>query len=200
MKPNLQNVCLEITAGAATQFPDSALPQIAFSGRSNVGKSSLVNSLLRRKKLARVSSVPGKTVTVNFYRIDNALYFVDLPGYGFARRTPEDIRKWSALTDGYFTDDYANDRLKAVVQLVDLKVGVTSDDHTMLDFMNQMEIPYLIAATKCDKLSKTAAAENLAALREHPYVAPGTPVIAFSSLKGIGRDELWAQIIQCCER
>ncbi len=194
MKLNLQNSQLEITAGNAKQFPVNALPQVAFSGRSNVGKSSLVNTLLSRKKLARVSSVPGKTITVNFYKIDGRMYIVDLPGYGFAKRPPEDVAKWSALTDGYFTSDYSEGRICAIVQLIDLKVGVTKDDATMLEYMAEVGIPYIIAATKCDKLNKTDMAKNLKALSEHPSVIEGTPIVPFSSLKGIGREELWNEI------
>ncbi len=194
MKLNLQNSQLEMTAGASKQFPLNGLPQIAFSGRSNVGKSSLVNTLLSRKKLARVSSVPGKTITVNFYRIDGKMYIVDLPGYGFAKRAPEDIQRWSSLTDGYFTSEYSEGRLCAVVQLIDLKVGVTKDDAMMLDYMADADIPYIIAATKCDKLNKTDMMKNLQALAEHPSVLPETPIVPFSSLKGTGREELWNEI------
>ena len=117
MKINLQNSSLRISAGLPKQFPTDPMPQIAFSGRSNVGKSSLVNSLLTRKNLARVSSAPGKTITVNFYDIDKKLFLVDLPGYGFAKRPPEDKKKWAALTDGYFTNNKNIDLLKLVVQL-----------------------------------------------------------------------------------
>lgn len=194
MKLNLQNAQLVMSAGLAKQFPTDALPQIAFSGRSNVGKSSLVNTLLGRKKLARVSSVPGKTVTVNFYRIDGKMYIVDLPGYGFAKRAPGDIERWSSLTDGYFTTDYSEGRLCAVVQLIDIKVGITADDAMMLDYMNQMGLPYIIAATKCDKLNKTDLTKNLNKLCEHPSLAEGVTIVPFSSLKGIGREELWSEI------
>ena len=112
MKPNIQKAELKITAGDPRQFPRDPIPQIAFSGRSNVGKSSLVNSLLGRKSLARVSSSPGKTITVNFYDVDRKLYLVDLPGYGFAKRTFEEKKKWSALTDGYFTKNKHADLLR----------------------------------------------------------------------------------------
>ena len=122
---NLQNAKLLITAGDPRQFPATPVSQIALSGRSNVGKSSLVNTLLGRKALARVSSAPGKTITVNFYDVDGKLFLVDLPGYGFAKRPPQEKAKWSALTDGYFTKNRNIDRVKLVLQLVDLKVGPT---------------------------------------------------------------------------
>ena len=133
MSLNLQKTDLRISAGLPRQFPTDAIPQVAFSGRSNVGKSSLINSLLGRKSLARVSSAPGKTITVNFYDIDKKLFFVDLPGYGFAKRTLEDKKVWSALTDGYFTANPNIDLLKLVLQLVDSRIGPTKDDEMMLD-------------------------------------------------------------------
>ena len=132
MKPNLNNTALTMSAGLPKQFPGDHLPQIAFSGRSNVGKSSLINSLLNRKSLARVSGEPGKTITVNFYSIDRKLYFVDLPGYGYAKRSPEDKKRWSALTDGYFTNNPNIDAVRLVCQLIDSRIGPTEDDWNML--------------------------------------------------------------------
>ena len=198
MKLTIQNTNLEATAGLPEQFPQKALPQIAFSGRSNVGKSSLINCLLGRKNLARVSSVPGKTVTVNFYNIDEKIYIVDLPGYGYAKRTPAEIRKWSALTDGYFTSGYAEGRLQAVVQLIDLKVGITKDDAMMLDFMNASNISYIVAATKCDKLNKTQSQQAFDRIRNHEQMAEHTPIVLFSSLKKVGKEELWNKIFTYC--
>ncbi len=190
MKLNIQNTVLSVTAGRTDQFPLDTMPQIAFSGRSNVGKSSLVNTLLQRKKLARVSSMPGKTVTVNFYCVDKKLYIVDLPGYGFAKRTPEDIRRWSSLTDGYFTDGYSVGRLKCVVQLADLKVGLTRDDEMMLDYLRNTGTDFVIVATKSDKLNKTDTRRGLDKIRNNPLVGEQTEVIPFSSLSGVGRDML----------
>ena len=187
---NLQNVNLRMSAGEIRQFPSAPIPQIALSGRSNVGKSSLINCLLGRKSLARVSSAPGKTITVNFYELDRKLFLVDLPGYGFAKRSREDQIKWSTLTDGFFTKNPNLDRLRAVAQLVDSRVGLTEDDAAMVDYMNQAKIPYFIIVTKCDKLNATARKENLAAIASHPSLAPDTRVIPFSALKGEGRDEV----------
>ena len=198
MKLTIQKTALEVTAGLPEQFPQKVLSQIAFSGRSNVGKSSLINCLLGRKNLARVSSVPGKTVTVNFYNVDEKLYIVDLPGYGYAKRTPDEIRKWSALTDGYFTSGYAEGRLQAVVQLIDLKVGITKDDAMMLDFMNASGIPYMIAATKCDKLNKTQSQQAYEKIVNHECVMEKTPIVLFSSLKKVGKEELWNKIFTYC--
>lgn len=194
MALNIQNTNLRISAGNASQFPKDPIPQVAFSGRSNVGKSSLINTLLVRKKLARVSSTPGKTITINFYDVDKKMFLVDLPGYGFAKRTLAEKQVWSALTDGFFTANQSLDRLSLIVQLVDSRIGITEDDATMIDFMNQSELPYIIVATKVDKLNATERKNNLAAIASHPILAEGTPVIPFSSLKNEGRQELWREI------
>ncbi|MBQ7357283.1 MAG: YihA family ribosome biogenesis GTP-binding protein [Clostridia bacterium] len=191
---NIQNTNLKMTAGLASQFPADPIPQIALSGRSNVGKSSLINTLLGRKSLARVSSTPGKTITVNFYEVDKKLFLVDLPGYGFAARNPADRDKWSALTDGYFTKNKNADLIRGVVQLVDSRVGITNDDAMMLDWMNAAGIPYILVITKVDKLNKTERANNLSVISNDELIREGTPIIPFSSLKGEGKAELWAAI------
>ena len=193
MALNLQNTNLKISAGLPKQFPADPRPQVAFSGRSNVGKSSLINTLLGRKSLARVSSAPGKTITINFYDVDKKLYLVDLPGYGFAKRNPEDKKKWSALTDGYFTSNKNIDRLSLVLQLVDSRVGPTADDEMMLEFLHAAEIPFVVVATKVDKLNATERKNNLEAIASHPLIE-GTEVIPFSSLKKEGKDELWKTV------
>lgn len=195
MALNLNNTELVMTAGLKSQFPTDKLPQIALSGRSNVGKSSLLNTLVGRKSLARVSGSPGKTITINFYRIDRKFYVVDLPGYGFAKRAPEDKKKWSMLTDSYFTAGTMN----AVAQLIDLKVGPTADDEMMLDFMNQANIPYIIIATKSDKLNVTNRKKALESLRAHPMVREGCEIIPFSALDGTGRDEAMRAILSILE-
>ena len=196
---NLQNTRLAVTAGDPRQFPNAPIAQIALSGRSNVGKSSLVNTLLGRKALARVSSAPGKTITINFYEVDKRLFLVDLPGYGFAKRPPADKAKWSALTDGYFTKNANIDRLKLVLQLIDLKVGPTADDVMMLRFLRAAELPFAVVTTKADKLNKTNRAAALAALATHPDIPEGTPIIPFSALNGEGRDEIWRVVRRAAE-
>ncbi len=193
MSLNTQNVNLKISAGLPKQFPADPRPQVAFSGRSNVGKSSLINTLLGRKSLARVSSAPGKTITINFYDVDKKLYLVDLPGYGFAKRSPEDKKRWSALTDGYFTANPNIDRLCLILQLVDSRIPPTADDEMMLEFLRSSGIPFAVVATKADKLNATERKKNLEALRAHPLIE-GVPVIPFSSLKGEGKDEVWKEI------
>ncbi len=199
MKLNLHNAELKITAGAASQFPSDALPQIAFAGRSNVGKSSLVNSLLQRKSLARVSATPGKTITINFYDIDKKLYLVDLPGYGYAKRTASEQRKWSMLTDGYFTNNKSIDRLCLVIQLVDSRVGPTKDDVDMLNFLIQTETPHIIVATKCDKLNKTERNKFSECIAGCDAASRAQAVIMYSSKTGEGRDELLQRITAAAE-
>ena len=199
MPLNTQNTILKITAGLPKQFPRDSKPQIAFSGRSNVGKSSLINTLLGRKSLARVSSSPGKTITINFYEVDKKLYLVDLPGYGFAKRSPEDKQKWSALTDGYFTDNSGIDRLAAVIQLIDSRVGPTADDEMMLNYLTEAEIPFVIAVTKSDKPNKTERNASLEKISSHPLVSNKCAVIPFSSLNGEGRTQLWNEILKAAD-
>lgn len=188
-----------MTAGFASQFPADPIPQVALSGRSNVGKSSLINTLLGRKSLARVSSTPGKTITVNFYEVDKKLFLVDLPGYGFAARKPEDRDKWAALTDGYFTKNKNIDLVKGVVQLIDCRAGITKDDAMMLDWMNQSGIYYIVVITKIDKLNKTERAASIEKISSDSLIAEGTPIIPFSSLKGEGKQELWRAIADCAD-
>ena len=195
MALNTQNVVLKISAGRPEQIPADPLSQVAFSGRSNVGKSSLINALLGRKSLARVSSAPGKTITINFYEVDKKMYLVDLPGYGFAKRTFEDKQKWSALTDGYFTSNRNIDRLALVIQLVDSRIGPTKDDEMMLDYLSAAELPFVVVATKTDKLNATERKKNLEAIAAHPLIK-GAPVIPFSALKGEGKEELWKTIFR----
>lgn len=191
---NTQNVTLAISAGRPDQFLSDRLPQVALSGRSNVGKSSLLNAMLGRKSLARVSGTPGKTVTINYYRVDGKLYFVDLPGYGYAKRTREEQMKWSSLTDGYLVRNPNIDKLKLILQLIDIRVGPTADDNAMLGWLNSSGIPYAVVATKCDKCNKTELEANVGALTSHPNIAEGTPIIPFSSTKGTGQRELWGII------
>ena len=188
---NLHNTELILTAGMRGQLIKTGLPQVAFAGRSNVGKSSLINSLLGRKKLARVSSEPGKTITVNHYSVDGKLLLVDLPGYGFAKRPKSDIAKWSSLTEDYFT---ANSSLKYILQLIDIRIGLTPDDRMMIDYIKHYGIPFIIVATKCDKLSKNKINAAAAELLGDAQIGSGTDIILYSSVTGEGRDNLWRKI------
>ena len=195
MKLNLNQTSLKVSAGLPKQFPTDAIPQVAFSGRSNVGKSSLINSLLGRKSLARVSQAPGKTITINFYEVDRKLFLVDLPGYGYARRTFTDKQKWSALTDGYFTNNKNIDLLKLVVQLVDSRVGPTADDRDMLSYLRQASIPHIVVATKTDKLNAAEKNKFIEAITSDPDVADAGCIILYSAQNGEGREDLWEEIL-----
>ena len=197
MKPNLNNVSLKVSAGLPKQFPADRLPQTAFSGRSNVGKSSLINSLLGRKSLARVSGEPGKTITLNFYDIDRKMYLVDLPGYGYAKRTFEDKQKWSALTDGYFTNNKNLDSVKLICQLVDSRTGPTEDDYNMLYYMREAGLPHILVATKTDKLNAAERNKFLEIIAGDELTAD-LPLIMYSSKNHAGREDLWRQIYSHC--
>ncbi len=199
MKITWQNVVLTMSAGFVRQFPKDRLPQIAFSGRSNVGKSSLINKILGRKSMARVSGSPGKTITVNFYQVDKKIYLVDLPGYGYAKRSGDDRQKWSDLVEGYFNGE-SNDALKLVLQLIDMKVGPTVDDEMMLNWLNATGTPYVIVATKSDKLNSTGKKEMEAFLHSHPLIKEGTPIIPFSSLSGEGLDLVVRTVLAACDK
>ena len=185
---NKNNINLRISAGRRDQLIHDGKCQIAFSGRSNVGKSSALNKLMNRKKLARVSSAPGKTITVNFFDLDSRCYLVDLPGYGYAKRSESEKRIWSQLTDAYF-QNHAD--LALVLQLVDLKTGPSRDDETMIAFLQETGIPFVIVATKFDKLNKTNQKKNLSALEDAYFPIP---VFPFSSLTGEGVESVWKLI------
>ena len=180
--------------GISQQLPFSDKPEITFAGRSNVGKSSLLNKLFNRKNLARVSSVPGKTVTVNFYNVDNRR-FVDLPGYGYAKISKQERDRFGELMEGYFQ---SGRNIILVVQLVDMRHSPTADDYSMISFLQQTNIPFIVVLTKADKLKKKAYAERLAAVFEE-LNSPKYPVIPFSAVTGQGVDEIQALIANAFE-
>ena len=194
MPLNLQKSQLKISAGLPRQFPSDPRPQVAFSGRSNVGKSSLVNTLLGRKSLARVSGEPGKTITINFYDIDGKLFLVDLPGYGYAKRSKDSKRVWSTLTEDYFVKNPSADALKLVIQLIDIRTGPTDDDILMINWMIDMGVPFLVVATKTDKLSKKQLSEAVESIHNEFFNGTGIEILPFSSVTREGKDELWNKI------
>lgn len=194
MKFNVNNASIAMTVGARSQFPKDPRPEIALSGRSNVGKSSLINTLLGRKSLARVSSSPGKTITINYYDIDKKIYLVDLPGYGYAKRSMESKRAWSSLTEDYFLKNPSSDTIKLVIQLIDIRTGPTEDDIMMINWLIDCKIPFTVVATKTDKLSKTACKEALKKLDEEYFTGTGIEIIPFSSVTRDGKDLLWQRI------
>ena len=185
---------LEYTAsyGTFAQLPKSNLPEIAFSGRSNVGKSSLINKVFTKKALARVSSRPGKTVTINFYEADGA-WMVDLPGYGYAKTSNQEKKRWAELMEGYFHSDR---NIPLVVQLLDMRHKPTADDVTMLSFLQQTGYDFVVALTKSDKLNKTEYKSCLAQMQEALPFLSADKIIPFSAKNGDGVDALRKSIEQ----
>lgn len=183
---NYNNAIFEKSFGISAQLPPSVTPEITFSGRSNVGKSSLLNKLFNRKALARVSSVPGKTVTINFYGVDNAK-FVDLPGYGYAKLSKQEKERFGELMEGYF---HSERNIKLVVQLVDLRHKPSADDYAMLDFLKQMDIPVIVVCTKADKLKVKELERRKREITEELDMIEPDKIIPFSSKTGLGCDEI----------
>lgn len=183
---NYNNAIFEKSFGISAQLPPSVTPEITFSGRSNVGKSSLLNKLFNRKSLARVSSVPGKTVTINFYGVDNAK-FVDLPGYGYAKLSKQEKERFGELMEGYF---HSERNIKLVVQLVDLRHKPSADDYDMLDFLKQMDIPVIVVCTKADKLKVKELERRKREITEELDMIEPDKIIPFSSKTGLGCDEI----------
>ncbi|MEE1187304.1 MAG: ribosome biogenesis GTP-binding protein YihA/YsxC [Acutalibacteraceae bacterium] len=181
----IESAVFESSFGNSNQLPISDLPEIAFSGKSNVGKSSLLNKLLNRKQLARVSSSPGKTTTINFFKLDDCR-FVDLPGYGYAKVSQSEKIRWSELMEGYFN---SNRNLSLIVQLIDIRHKPSDDDYSMLDYLKQTGYEFVIVLTKADKLKTNELNKRLSELEQElkDYKAQK---IVFSSLKGTGREEL----------
>ena len=183
---NFHQAEFEASYGTAAQLPPSGPPEIVFSGKSNVGKSSLINKLFNRKNLARVSAVPGKTTTVNFFKC-GGVRFADLPGYGYAKRSQSEILRWSELMDAYFT---GGREIRLVVQLLDMRHDPTADDRTMLEFLSGTGLPFAVALTKCDKLKPTERKNRAAYFRGLPALAAAKAVIETSAETGEGMDAL----------
>lgn len=183
---NYNTAKFEKSYGLSTQLPPGNIPEIAFAGRSNVGKSSLLNKLFNRKSLARVSSVPGKTITINFYDVDGKK-FVDLPGYGYAKLSKSEKERFGELMEGYFQQGR---NIKLVVQLVDMRHKPSADDYGMIDFMQQMNIPFIIVMTKSDKLKVKEYKRRLEESQAELACAGDVKIIPFSSQNGNGLDEI----------
>lgn len=189
---NFSNAVFEASYGLSSQLPQDDVMEIAVSGRSNVGKSSLINKLLGRKSLARVSSVPGKTATINFYKITKDVRLVDLPGYGYAKVSKSEKRRWQDLIGSYYSQGR---NLMLVVQLIDMRHPPSADDQNMISALIEHELPFIIVLTKCDKLSAKQRAERMESfLKEIPY-ADEITMVPFSSVTGEGVDRL-RQIIE----
>lgn len=185
---NIHKVELTISAVKPSQYPNTAFPDLAFAGRSNVGKSSLINKLLNRKSLARVSQKPGKTATINFYNIDSCLHFVDLPGYGFAQVSKEEKRKWGNMIETYLN---TRKQLKQVILLVDSRHKPTEDDVMMLSFIRAVCPRAVIVATKFDKLKPSQRDASIKLIIETLELKGDDIIIPFSAVKGDGVEEFW---------
>ena len=191
MSVNLHNAQFVLSAVSPRDFLDDGLPQVAFAGRSNVGKSSAINRLLNRKNFARVGAVPGKTVHINYFRIDDAFYLVDLPGYGYAQVSKGERDRWGKLMEDYFARP---ELLTLGVMLVDARHKPTADDRTMARWFRDTGRPLVVAANKLDKLKKSEIVPNLQLIRDTLELGEGDPVIPFSAEKGTGREELLSAI------
>ncbi|MBU5265749.1 ribosome biogenesis GTP-binding protein YihA/YsxC [Virgibacillus proomii] len=180
-----------ISAVSEQQYPNDQLPEIALAGRSNVGKSSFINTLINRKNLARTSSKPGKTQTLNFYKINDAFYFVDVPGYGYAKVSKKERQKWRKMMEDYFTK---RSSLKAVLLITDIRHEPTDDDLQMYDFLKYYELPVIIIGTKLDKIPKNKRAYHVKRTEVTFQIETGDMLIPFSAETGENKDEAWSSI------
>ncbi len=189
----VNNVELEVVSGNASQFPTSNLIEIAFAGKSNVGKSSLINTLINRRALARTSSQPGKTQTINFYNVENQMYFVDLPGYGYAKVSKEQRQQW-----GSFIETYLHERpqLKLILLLVDIRHTPSEQDHMMYQWMKHYGFPMIVIATKMDKLKRSQVSRHIAMVRQGLHMTEDEILIPFSAVTKQGKDEIWEKLDQ----
>lgn len=187
----VHNVEMIMSAVRPEQYPDEGYPEFALAGRSNVGKSSFINRMISRKALARTSSKPGKTQTLNFYKIEEQLFFVDVPGYGYAKVSKTEREAWGQMIEQYLT---GREVLRAVVQIVDIRHSPTVDDRLMYDFLVHYDIPAIVIATKADKVPKGKLARQEKIIRETLDMRTEDPVIMFSAEKGTGMDKAWKEI------
>ena len=187
----IKNVSLETVCGITSRLPENTLPEIAFAGKSNVGKSSLINALMNRKALARTSAQPGKTQTINFYNINDVMYLVDLPGYGYARVSREVKEQWGKLIERYL---HGSQKLRAVFLLIDIRHEPSANDKRMYEWIVYNGYDPIIIATKLDKINRSQVQKHLKMVRNGLNVKPGTAVLPFSALTKQGREEIWEQM------
>ena len=187
----VHNVEMVISAVRPEQYPEDGLPEFALAGRSNVGKSSFINRMIGRKALARISSKPGKTQTLNFYKIEEQLFFVDVPGYGYAKVSKSEREAWGKMIERYIT---AREVLRAVVLIVDLRHSPTADDCMMYDFLKHYNIPCIVVATKADKIPKGKWDQHKKVVKQTLNMDTYDPLIVFSSETGLGFEQAWAAI------
>lgn len=184
----IKNVNLETVCGITSKLPENKLPEIAFAGKSNVGKSSLINALMNRKSYARISATPGKTQTINYYNINQELYLVDLPGYGYAKVSEQEKQKWGEMVERYL---HGSRQLKAVFLLIDIRHEPSANDKMMYDWIISQGYHPIIIATKFDKIKRSQKDKQIRAVRKGLGMPEGAVVIPFSSVTKQGRDELW---------
>ena len=184
----IKSVNLETVCGITSKLPENQFPEIAFAGKSNVGKSSLINALMNRKSYARISATPGKTQTINFYNINDEMYLVDLPGYGYAKVSESEKEKWGKLIERYL---HGSSQLKAVFLLIDIRHEPSGNDKMMYDWVIAQGYQPIIIATKLDKIKRSQVEKHLKILRQGLNLIPGTKIIPFSSMTKQGRDEIW---------
>lgn len=185
----IKSVELEIVCGVTSKIPLTDKPEIAFAGKSNVGKSSLINGLMNRKSLARISGQPGKTQTINFYNINNRMYLVDLPGYGYAKVSVAEKEKWGKMIENYL---HTSKQLKAVFLLIDIRHEPSANDKQMYEWIVYQGYDPIIIATKLDKIKRSQVAKHIGMIRKGLEVKPGTEVLPYSALTKQGREEIWA--------
>ena len=184
----IRNISLETVCGITSTLPENDKPEIAFAGKSNVGKSSLINALMNRKSFARISATPGKTQTINFYNINDALYLVDLPGYGYAKVSQQEKEKWGKMIERYL---HSSKQLRAVFLLIDIRHEPSANDKMMYDWVVSQGYNPIIIATKQDQLKRSQIDKHVRMLRQGLKLVPGTRIIPFSSVTKQGRDEIW---------
>ena len=187
----IKSVNLETVCGITSKLPDNTLPEVAFAGKSNVGKSSLINALMNRKSYARISATPGKTQTINFYNINDEMYLVDLPGYGYAKVSEQEKAQWGKLIERYL---HTSGQLRAVFLLIDIRHAPSANDKMMYHWIVEQGYQPIIIATKLDKIKRSQVQKCIKILKEGLELVPGTKVIPFSSQTKQGRDELWEVI------
>lgn len=184
----IKNVSLDIVCGITSKLPDTGRPEVAFAGKSNVGKSSLINALMNRKSLARTSASPGKTQTINFYNVNELIYLVDLPGYGYAKASEEIKAKWGKLIEDYL---HQSKEIRAVFLLIDIRHEPSGNDKIMYQWILNHGYEPIIVATKLDKIKRSQIQKQLKIIREGLQVVPGTTIIPFSAQTKQGREEIW---------
>ena len=192
----IKSAALETVCGITSKLPQTGKPEIAFAGKSNVGKSSLINGLMNRKSLARTSSQPGKTQTINYYNVNGCIYFVDLPGYGYAKVPVKEKEKWGKMVENYL---HKSRQLKAVFLLIDIRHEPSANDRQMYEWIVSQGFDPVIIAPKLDKIKRSQVAKHIKMLKDGLKVKPNTPLLPYSAMTKQGREEIWSLIGELAE-